>query len=235
MSGVARGAAAGWGRGMERQLARFRDARASGMPRRGWKVGINVPEIQARLGLEHALVGWLDGRRVLRSGARLELPPGARWHVEPELAIRLARAVDPAAGPDAARACIAEIAPALEIVDYALPTGDLDALIEHCMFHSGCVLGDSRPVREASGLGSRWPVLRVGGASGPPPRADLVPDDLGALLELVARLLSRFGEGLEAGDLLLGGSFTASAAALAPCCEAVADFGPLGEVCVALA
>jgi len=223
-----------WVRGMERQLARWREARASGMPRRGWKVGINVPEIQARIGLDHPLVGWLDGNRVHASGARLEASPGAKWRVEPELAIRIARAVDPAAGPDTARASISEIAPALEIVDYALPAGDLEELVEHCMFHSACVVGDSRRVDEASELGSRWPLLRVGETAGPAPRADLVPADLGALVHHVAKLLARFGEGLEAGDMLLSGSFTDSAVALAPHCEARGDFGPLGEVRIAI-
>jgi 2-keto-4-pentenoate hydratase len=222
-----------WARGMERQLARWRAARAAWMPRRGWKVGINVPEIQVRLGLGHPLVGWIDGHGVVESGASLESNPGAKWHVEPELAIRLASAVDPALGPDAARACVAEVAPALEIVDYSHPAGDLETIVEHSMFHAGCVVGASSPADAASELGARWPVLRVGDALGPAPRADLVPSRLGPLIHLVAELLSLFGEGLEAGDLLLSGSFMERAVALAPHSEAQADFGPLGPVCVA--
>jgi 2-keto-4-pentenoate hydratase len=224
-----------WARGMERQLARWRAARAAGMPRCGWKVGINVPEIQVRLGLGHPLVGWIDGHGVVESGARLEANPGAKWHVEPELAIRLASAVDPTLGPDAAGACVAEVAPALEIVDYSHPAGDLETIIEHSMFHAGCVVGAYRPVDAASELGARWPVLRVGDEPGPAPRADLVPSQIGSLIHFVAELLSLFGEGLEAGDLLLSGSYLERAMALAPHCEAQADFGPLGPVRVARA
>jgi 2-keto-4-pentenoate hydratase len=223
-----------WARALERQLARWRAARAAGMPRRGWKVGINVPEIQVRLGLGHPLVGWIDGHAVVESGACLEPNPGAKWHVEAELAIRLANAVDPALGPDAARACVADVAPALEIVDYSHPAGDLETIIEHSMFHAGCVVGVSRPVDAASELGARWPVLRVAGQQGPAPRADLVPSQLGSLVHFVAELLSLFGEGLEAGDLLLSGSYMARAVALAPHSEAQADFGPLGVVSVEL-
>jgi 2-keto-4-pentenoate hydratase len=220
---------------MERQLVRWREAQAAGMPRCGWKVGINVPEIQSRLGLDHPLVGWLDGRKRVASGARLEAGPGAKWHVEPELAIRIASAVDPALGPDAARACVADIAPALEIVDYSYPAGDLETIIEHSMFHAGCVVGDSRPVGAASELGARWPVLRVAGQQGPRPRSDLVPAEIGSLIHFVAELLSQFGEGLETGDLVLSGSFTERAVALAPHSKAQADFGPLGVVSVGLA
>lgn len=218
-----------WIRGMERGLARWR---AAGAPRGGWKIGINVPEIQARLGLAHPLVGPIDADRVVASGARLAPDPAARWHVEPELAIRLARRVDPSADPPAALGCVAAIAPALEIVDYALPSPDLEAVIEHSMFHAGCVLGASRPASDASELGTRWPRLQVGDASAPAPRADLVPASIGALLHFAAELLARFGEALEAGDLLLGGSYTDRAVALPPHGEARADFGPLGVVSV---
>jgi 2-keto-4-pentenoate hydratase len=219
---------------MERQLARWRGALASGMPRRGWKVGINVPAVQARVGLAHALLGWIDGRRVHASGASLEPDPASKWHVEPELAIRLARTVDPAAGEDAAAACVANVAPALEIVDYALPADDLETVIEHSMFHAGCVLGASRPADAAAELGVRWPVLKVGERIGPAPRADLVPARLGALLHFAAELLAGFGEELRAGDLLLSGSYAERAVTLAPHSEAVADFGRLGRVRVAI-
>ncbi len=40
--------------GMTRQLEALDAALAQGMPRRGWKVAIDVPEVPARLGLPHA-------------------------------------------------------------------------------------------------------------------------------------------------------------------------------------
>jgi len=112
----------------------------------------------------------------------------------------------------------------------SLPAGDLEAVIEHSMFHAGCVVGASRPAEAAAELGTRWPVLRVGGQVVPVPRADLVPARIGDLIHFAAALLALFGEGLEAGDLLLSGSYAAHAVALAPHSEARADFGPLGEV-----
>ena len=49
--------------GMARQLAAYHEALAAGMPRLGWKIGINDPAAQQRMGIAATLVGWLDGRR----------------------------------------------------------------------------------------------------------------------------------------------------------------------------
>lgn len=216
--------------GMGRQLERLREALAGGMPRRGWKIGINVPEVLRRLELPHSAVGWIDGSRVLPSGAALAAGPGARLHVEPEIAIRLARAVAPGCAADTARDCIEQVLPALEIVDYAVPASGLDDVVAGCMFHHATILGAPAPLDAARDLGRRWPVLRVGEAAPAPPRADLVPDDPGELVAFAAAFLGAFGASLEAGDLLLSGAYAATATPLAVGGEAVAQFGTLGTV-----
>jgi 2-keto-4-pentenoate hydratase len=215
---------------MQAQLAALREARAKGMPRRGWKVGINVPEVLERLGLRHSGVAWLDGWQVRRSGEALAAPPGSRLHVEPELCLALAAAPDRAAGREAARACLAQVAPALEIVDYARPASGLDEVVAHGMFHAGCVLGPAQPPGAARELGSRWPVLKLQGSPALRPRPDLVPEHLGDLVLFVAAFLEAFGERLEAGDLILSGSYTELALPVAEGQTVRGDFGPLGEV-----
>ncbi|MCP5059206.1 MAG: hypothetical protein GY937_21075 [bacterium] len=72
---------------MELQLRSFAAARAEGMPRRGWKIGINVPEVLDQLSLPHPGLGWLDGHQVLSSGSTFQAPPDSRLHIEPEVAI----------------------------------------------------------------------------------------------------------------------------------------------------
>jgi 2-oxo-hept-3-ene-1,7-dioate hydratase len=138
--------------------------------------------------------------------------------------------VPPGSQADLARRCIDALHPALEIVSYAKPTAGLDDAIAHCMFHDATILGAPAPPGVARDLGHRWPILRVGDATADPPRADLVPEDVGALVAFVADYLAAFGESLQAGDLVLSGSFTASAIALAAGAEAAADFGLLGCV-----
>ena len=43
--------------GMKLQLQQLAAAQAEGMPRRGWKIGINVPEILKQLSLPHPGLG----------------------------------------------------------------------------------------------------------------------------------------------------------------------------------
>lgn len=217
---------------MALQLERFREALASGMQRRGWKIGINVPEILRHLHLPHPGVGWLDGRRVFSAGAQLESRPDARLHVEPEVAVCLSEAVPPRCSAEAARNCIASVHPALEIVNYAQPTSGLDDIVAHCMFHDATVLGPPDSLEATRELGHTLPILRVGAQASDPPRADLVSSDLGELVALVAEYLAAFGQSLEPGDLVLSGSYTVEASAIRAGEEAVADFGSLGTVSV---
>jgi 2-keto-4-pentenoate hydratase len=223
--------------GFAAQLDAMRGRIAAGMPRRGWKVGINVPEIQAKLGVEHSLVGWLDGDKILRSGAKLPIPPGSLFHVEPELCLRLEESVDAGVDLVTARVAVDAVAPALEIVDYAKPANTLTDIVRHSMFHVACALGDWRPVPPHGRIDIAHEVLlRVGSRESEPARADLVPADVGEIVLLVASVLHELGERLLPGDLILSGSFTARALPLAASQTAVATLGDLGVVrCTACA
>lgn len=221
--------------GMALQLARLREALAGGMPRRGWKIGINVPEVLRALELPHPGVGWLDGARLLSSGAVVQAPDGSRLHVEPEVAVEVSRRVPAGGSPDEARRCIATVYPALELVDYARPGSGLDEVVGHSMFHEAAVLGPAAALEDARDLGRQWPRLRVGDAPAGAPRDDLVPADLGELVAFAASLLAEFGESLEPGDLLLSGAYLAKAQGIGPGEEAVAEFGALGTVSLRVA
>ena len=218
--------------GMARQLEGHRSALARGSPRLGWKIGINVPEVQSALGLGHALVGCLDGASVKASGASWQLGADPLVHVEPELAIRIASDVAPTTEVAQARAAIEALAPAFEIVDYARGASDLDSLLGHSMFHAGTVLGEFRPPTDLSGAGASWPSLFRDGKRIGAPRAALVAADLGVTVAHVARYLGAFGERLAAGDLILSGSFMERAVRLDSGSEIRADFGPLGWLSV---
>lgn len=225
-------AAAALARGLAAQLAALERALASGMPRAGWKIGLNVPEVQRRFGLGGALVGWLDGRRVVASGSRWEVRAGSRLHVEAELALRLGAPVRAGAPAEEARRAILEVAPALELVDYALPRSGLEAIVAHSMFHAGTVLGLPSPAAEAL-LDPAHPRVLVGGELRVTPQAGWVPADLGAAVSLVARRLAEIGQALRPGDLVLSGSYTPPLP-LAAGDTVLADFGALGSVAVEL-
>jgi len=215
--------------GMASQLARLEGALRGGMPRAGWKVGLNFPEVRAAVGVSDVVVGWIDGARVLRSGATMAVPTDARLHVEAEICLRVAHAIAADASADVAWQGIDVMAPALEVVDYARSSANLAAMVTHCLFHEATVLGAQTGARAHAELGTRLPEVTLNGTAVGPPRNDTVPAELGGLVAAVARLLGEHGQALEAGDLLLCGSYTNPVAVTAGDVVA-ADFGALGTV-----
>ena len=215
--------------GFAQQLALLRERMAAGMPRLGWKVGINVPEVQRKLGLSQPLVGWLDGERLFPSGSTLPISQHSKLHVEPELCLRIARPVTATSSLDEALAAVDAIAPALELVDYARPAANLTEVVRGSMFHSATVLGAWRPPVADLDIAARV-TLRVDTQEAEAARHDLVPARLADLVLLVARLLAHGAEQLLPGDHILSGSFTAKALPLCAGQTAEAVLGELGVV-----
>ena len=212
------------------QQLQLLDARlAAGMPRLGWKVGINVPEVQRQLGLTHALVGFLDGARSYASGDAVPLAASAKVHAEVELCVRLASAVEAHADRAVALAAVDAVAPAIELVDYAIRAQGLMDVIRSSMFHHATVLGSWQPPRASIAIAEHVS-LRVDDAFAAPARAELVPAHLGEIVLFVARQLSAAGRKLEAGDLILSGCFVAKAVPLRPGQTAHARLGDFGSV-----
>lgn len=207
--------------GMKAALARRREAIEQGMVPRGWKIGLNVSGVQAHFGVAGPCVGWLDGRRILATGAVVDFLPEASMRIEPEVCLRVG-----------AGGRLEAIAPALEIVDFTTPPKDLFALLSSSILHLAAVVGEFLPPDRAVELGTRWPRLEVSGQATPPLAAGLVPVDLQTAVDFVGDMLPRFGEALLAGDLILAGSYAAAVPPLERGARAQADFGPLGTVAV---
>ena len=207
--------------GMQVQLARRRDAIAQGMAPRGWKIGLNVAAVQAHFGLQGACVGWLDGRRILTSGAVVDFLPEVAMRIEPEVCLRVG-----------AGGRLESIAPALEIVDFTTPPKDLFELLSSSILHVATIVGEFVSPECGVELGTRWPRLEVTGQPTPPLGEGLVPVDLQSAVDFVSAALARFGESLAAGDLIIAGSYAAAVPPLERGARAHADFGPLGSVSV---
>jgi 2-keto-4-pentenoate hydratase len=205
---------------MRVQLDRFREAIVGGMPRVGWKIGINDPRVLARLGLAAPVVGWLAGDRVVRSGGRFVPPPHARVAVEAEVAVRVGGG-----------GAVAALAPALELVNYSQPANTLEQVLAHDMFHDGVVLG--REALPVPIVDAEWPhVLRNGEvvAERDPSLLRFQPT---AAVRHVADVLARHLERLDTGDWIISGSLT-PAVPVAIGDRIEADFGPLGRVSVTI-
>ncbi len=219
--------------GMKAQLDRLTQATAAGVPRIGWKIGINDHARQQQLGIDGPVVGVLDGERTFRSGEACGLAPGALAAAEAEVAVWLKRDVRNDESADRARTAIAAMAPAIELVDYQRPRGSLAEILAHSIFHFAVVFGEEQPFTWERVPEGSWPQLLRNGT----PVADrdpaLVPDDLGEIVRHVARLLAQHGERLRAGDRVICGSFVQPQPVEAGDQIAV-DFGPLGWVEVRL-
>lgn len=194
-------------RGMHAQLGRWRAATGAGERRLGWKIGFNDPAARARLGLPHALLGYLTEATRVASGDRFAAAPDASILLEGELGLRVDGDVPAGSSATEARAAIAECAAAIELVDMSAGVADFHAVLEGNIFHRAVAFGPTH-------LGLPWPrntdVHMAAGVDGQTvgegePQTRL-PEDLGDLVRLTADLLAAHGEGLRAGDWIISGS-----------------------------
>lgn len=216
--------------GMARQLAAFRTALSRGMPRTGWKIGLNDPAAQERLGLSATIVGWLDGRRLFKPGAAYTPLAGSKPRVEAEVAICMRTDLPPGASLEAARASIASVAPAIEFVDANKSLLPIEEGLANNILHEGVLFGLEAAVEAAIGLVALgYPAVSLNGSahrSGLPGR---YPDDLAEVALHVANVLGLYGEQLLEGDRIICGSYIDPFDATSGD-EVSADFGPLGTI-----
>ena len=198
--------------GLHEQLESWRAELKGGARRVGWKIGLNVPEVQERLGLREPVIGFLTSATQLESGGAYSGGAAVALKAEPEVGIRVGR--------DGA---IAGVGPALELVDVGRPPGDLQAIIAGNIFHRAFVLGPTQPAMPPEGVNAGVVVngeLRAQAAA---------PEDFTEVVMLVARLLEAAGEHLREGDTIIGGSLTEQVD-VGPGDSLTADLGPLGRV-----
>ena len=190
----------------------LRERIAAGAERVGWKVGLNLPAVQERLGIATTVVGHLTSDTRLDPLGAHSLAGSVRPAAEPEIAAVLAADVAPGSSPEDVRAAIGQFAPAIEIVDVDLDFDDVEPIVAGNVFHRGVPAGDSGRRRRprtwrASACGSAATARR----STRSPVAEALGDPA-AVLSVVAERLGQGGELLRAGDAVICGSLTASAA-----------------------
>ena len=193
---------------MNAQLATWRVLLEGGAERIGWKIGLNVPAVQRRLGLSSPVIGHLTSQTLLDPEEPHSLAGGTRLAIEPEVAIELASDVPREAEPAQIEQAIASLSPAIEVVDVDMPFDDLAAILERNVFHRGVVFGARKPISDAGVPDEvRVRVERNGreeAAASKPIHAELV-----GAIRVVAGLLGQFGEHLKAGERIIAGSLTA--------------------------
>jgi 2-keto-4-pentenoate hydratase len=205
------------------QLEAWHAALDAGAERVGWKIGLNVPEVQERLGLREPVIGHLTSVTQLEPGGAYSAGAAVSLRAEPEVALELGRDVGPEADSNEAREALAGLGPAVELVDVGRPPDGLEAIVAENVFHRAFALGPSRPALPA---GPAHAEVTVNGEERASAEA---PDDFSEVVRLVARLLAAVGERLQAGDRIIAGSLTPPVP-VEPGDEVAVDLGHLGRL-----
>jgi 2-keto-4-pentenoate hydratase len=209
--------------GLRRQLQEWRSLLGGGAGRLGWKIGLNDPAVQEKLGLSAPVIGFLTTATAIDPGASHSLGGAHRPLVEPEVAIELRRDVGPDAQVDEALAAIQSLGAAIEVVDIPAPPEDLEQALAGNVFHRGVVLG---PHRQDAAVGGIVATVTVSGEQRESAPAEV---DLADTIRLVADLLGACGERLKNGDRIIAGSLTAPVPVSAGDRVEV-ELGPLGRL-----
>jgi 2-keto-4-pentenoate hydratase len=190
---------------------RLRETRLqAGEQRVGWKAGLGTEAAMAAVSIEAPLTGFLTEASRASGMTRTDGLPIDDWRnakLEAEVAVRVDRPVPAGADRDTVAAAIAELAPAIEIVDLGDPS-DIEQALAGNLFHRAFELGSFVPVllpeRGLDGL--RMTVTRDAHALA----VDVDPRDLlGDLVEVVRAVADQLplaGDELRAGDVIMTGS-----------------------------
>jgi 2-keto-4-pentenoate hydratase len=209
--------------GLSEQLESWRAELKGGARRVGWKIGLNVPEVQEQLGLREAVIGHLTSATQLDSGGEYPGGGAVELKAEPEAAIGVGRDVPADADAETAREAIAGLAAAIELVDVGRPPADVQSILAANIFHRAFVLGPSQAALPAEGVEAEVTV------NGEQRARASTPDDYTEVVMLVARQLDTVGEQLREGDRIIGGSLTPQVE-VAPGDQVVVGLGRLGRV-----
>ena len=207
----------------------WREELRSGAKRVGWKIGLNDAELRRSMGIGEMVVGYLTDRSHFGPGDTCEPGHFQVVGLEPEIAVHLRRPVPGNASDAVVRAAIGGIGPAVEVIAFDLPMGDIEAIIGSNIFNRGVTFGGKDPARSGDSLsGLSVSLLRDGELA----ERGVPSEVLGSLVPFVRRVadtLHAHGEALVAGDRIITGSLTKPLAVQSG--DSVkADFGALGAI-----
>jgi 2-keto-4-pentenoate hydratase len=178
----------------------------------GYKIGCTSAVMQQYLNIPHPCSGGVFANGVHQSGASLRAKDFVRVGVECEIAVRLARDLQPSDAPftaDAVAQAIEAYLPAIEIVDDRYSdwqTIGAPTLVADDFFAAGCVLG--KPVARSAAPDLLTVVGRAlinGNEVGQGSGADVLGHPHRALAWLANHLAAQ-AKGLRAGEIVLTGS-----------------------------
>jgi 2-keto-4-pentenoate hydratase len=206
----------------------------------GYKIGCTSDVMQKYLAIPHPCAGGVPARTVHESGVVLNAAAYVRVGVECEIAVRLAKDLDPGGAPftaDSVADSIECYLPAIEIVDdryVQWETLGAPTLIADDFFAAGIVLGQPVARSEVPDLLEvKGRTLINGRETGRGTGADVLGHPHNALAWLANHLASQ-GTALRAGEIVMTGSLVKTVWMQAGD-EAMMEFSGLGNVQVTFA
>lgn len=207
---------------------------AGGRVLAGRKVGLTSLAIQAQLGVDSPDFGYFFADMVHPNGAVLDSEAFISPKVEPEFGFVLRETLQgPGVTLDQARAAIDAVYPAIEIIDSRIADWDIK-LVDTVADNASCgaIAVGATPLDVAvDQLASVTCTLLIDGEVRETGTGDAVMGDPVAPLAWLANVLGEQGVALEAGQLILPGSFTKALPVVAGE-SATAHFGDLGSLTI---
>jgi 2-oxo-3-hexenedioate decarboxylase len=189
----------------------------------GTKLGFTSKAKMAQMGVSEIIVGQLTDAMQVPAGGEVALDRFIHPRIEPEVAFRLARDVDPDGADANVAAAVDAIAPALEIIDsrYRDFRFDLPGVVADNTSAAAFVIGDWQPIDgDVLNLPDHDVELIVDGdVVQRGSTADILGHPANALRELTA-MARKYGFSLTAGQIVLAGAATAAAPFAASSVEA---------------
>jgi len=218
--------------GYEAQLGILARHLAAGDAHVGWKVGLTSKATQDVVGLYEPAFGFLLRSGAKVSGAAFPTSPTIARGFENELCLTMGSTLEgPGVTLEQARASIAAVTPALEIVEIRGDLkGDFSLALADNVFHKAFVTGQvTRPLPDHVDLSKATVDVFVNGRHSEQALGSEVLGNPAASVAWLANKLVEFGRRLEAGMQIMSGSMTRLYPAKAG--DAVeACFAPFGTV-----
>ena len=216
------------------QTAQLEHHVAAGRVLAGRKVGLTSLAMQRQLGVDSPDFGFFFEDMVHGDGARIPVSGFIQPKVEPEFGFVLKHDLQgPGITLEQAAAAIGAIYPAIEIIDSRITDWDIK-LVDTVADNASCgaiAVGSAPLELDASALLDVSCSLVIDGeVTGSGTGIDVMGNPI-APLAWLANVLGEQGVALEAGQLILPGSFTAAMPVIADS-TATADFGPLGSLTI---
>jgi len=206
---------------------------ARGEPQAGWKVGLTARAIREQFGLPEPLFAVLFEKGRWPSGGAWPRAAmvGPGW--ENELCLTMGATLrGPGVTADDAKAAIATVAPAMEIIETRGPNSmeGFKCMIADNGQQFAFVVGDETPYDPAAhDLGATTVEVLIDGAAQERARGDAVMESSAvASIVWLANKLAAFDRTLEAGQVVMTGSFTRQYA-IDRDMTAAARFDPFGS------